>query len=170
MIAHRADQGAGQFFTGGVAQGVQNARKTMAPFARKSQTMRITWLFIKIDAPVQQFQHPPRALLNHHLHGGKTVQPRPAGQCVADMQLQTVFRLQNRSNAPLGVPSVGFVDDILGQDQRFAAAISGGNGCPQTRDTATNDQHISKLLRQAGGLERGEIAAFGQKLKHGQIS
>ena len=118
--AHRVDQRLRQLLAGRVAVRVQDAREAVPAFAREREVVRVAACLSKLMPQREQLEHALRALLDGDPHGLVVAQPRPADLRVADVRLDRIERLEHRRDAALGVPGVGLVDRVLGQQQDFA--------------------------------------------------
>ena len=108
--------------------------------------------------------------LDDDLDGLVIAKPGAAFFGVVHMDSVAVGRLKHRGDAALGIPGVGLVDGVLGEQQDVGPLIGRRDRRPQPRHAAADHQDIRELLRQPGGFEGDQISTLGEGLKHGADS
>jgi hypothetical protein len=82
------------------------------------------------------------------------------------VRFDRVQRLKDRGDATLGIPGVGLIDGILGEQQDFRARLRRRDGGAKTGHAPADHQHVRYLLRQTRSAKRDQVAALSQGLKH----
>ena len=85
------------------------------------------------------------------------VAKRAAGhQRVVDVRIETVIGRNNAGNAALCVVTVGLAPFILGNHQYRQLRVD-FQGAPQSSQTAPDDEHVSKIVRNPFRIEGDQI-------------
>ena len=167
MLADGVDERLRQLLAGGVAVGVEDAGEAVAALARERQAVGLGRRPCRSWRPSESSSSTRSGPSLTTISTAVVVaQARPALLGVLDVRLVAVQRLEHRRDAALGVPGVGLVDGVLGEDEDVRPLLRRRDGRPQPRDAAADDQHVGELLGEPGGFERDEVAALREGLEH----
>ncbi len=140
------DEGLGEFFAGGVAVGVDDAGEAVTPFEAEGEVVGVAGLFVEVGAPGEEFENALGTFLDDDVDGLGVAEAGAADEGVVDVRFDAVGGLEDGGDAALGVPGVGLVEGVLGEDEDVGAFGSSGNGGAEAGDAAADDQNVRHLL------------------------
>ena len=113
------DDGPHDLAAGLVAQGVDDPRVRVAPFAAQGD---VAVDLVEMRAPVDQLADPIGCLADDHLDDLGVAEPLAGGQRVGDVVVEPVLGVEDAGDPALGVVAVALADLVLGDDQHAVAA------------------------------------------------
>ena len=122
--AHLVDERLRQLLARRVAVGVEDARVAVPAFEAERQVVRVAGLLVEMRAPLQQFEHALGPFFDDDAHGLVIAEADADDFRVAHVRFDRIERLEHRRDAALGVPGVGLLDGVLGQQQDFRPALA----------------------------------------------
>ena len=99
------------------------------------------------------------------MHRAIVAQPRAGGFGIADVHFVAVGGLQDSRDAALGIPGVGLLDAVFGDDKNVGR-FGRRDGRSKTGDAAADHQDVRRLLWKIGRLEGDEVAALEEGREH----
>ena len=108
------DHRAHDLAAGGIAQGVDDPRMRMAPFAGQGH---LAVDLVEVGAPGDQLVDPRGGLADHQRHDLGVTQPPARRQGVGDVVLEVVLGIEHTGDPPLGIRTIALADLFLGDNQ-----------------------------------------------------
>ena len=158
VIPHGCDQRVGQGPARGVAMGMQNPRRPVAPLTpQRHAAVRVQ---IKGHPQLCQLAHLLRCPRDDAAHDRLVTQTRARHHRVTQVPFDIiVLGVRDSGDATLGIGRVRLIQRSLGQDHNITV-LGGRQRSLQASHTTTDDDDIRKEMRQQGRAERDQIATF----------
>ncbi len=115
---------------------------------------------VEMGAVTDQLPDAIGRFADDHVDNLRVAEPFARSHRVGRVALEVVDRIEDPGNAPLRIGTVGLQQTILGDDDHIELGIDGQRRA-DAGDSAADDQHIGKKMRNPLGIEPDEIAAFG---------
>ena len=98
--------------------------KLWPPSQGEGQVVRVAGFLVEVRAPLEQFEHALGPFFDDDAHGLVVAQARARRSRCRRRAIRTESeRLKHRGDAALGVPGVGLLDGVLGEQQNIRARL-----------------------------------------------